>query len=161
LSQAVAEDYWEHDAYRSSAPAELWQALRAEVETAGLGDNDVWDLVAYVWARATPPEARAEGEAVYAVHCAACHGENGAGDGVMARVLKTHLEMAEMAFGSHTVAPADFTDTATMLGASPALLQGKLIRGGMGTGMPAWGPILTEAQTWAVVGYLYGFVFDE
>jgi hypothetical protein len=40
-----------------------------------------------------------------------------------------------------------------MLGASPALLQGKIIRGGMGTGMPYWGPIFTEAQTWALVDY--------
>jgi len=26
-----------------------------------------------------------------------------------------------------------------MLGASPALLHGKIVRGGMGTGMPYWG----------------------
>ena len=29
--------------------------------------------------------------------------------------------------------PVDFTDAKRMLGASPALLQGKILRGGMGT----------------------------
>jgi len=39
-------------------------------------------------------------------------------------------------------------------------MQGKIIRGGMGTGMPYWGPIFTEAQTWALVDYLWSFTFD-
>jgi mono/diheme cytochrome c family protein len=30
----------------------------------------------------------------------------------------------------------------------------------MGTGMPAWGPIFTDDQTWALVDYVYSFVFD-
>jgi mono/diheme cytochrome c family protein len=47
-----------------------------------------------------------------------------------------------------------------MLSASPAHLQGKIIRGGMGTGMPYWGPILTEDQTWALVAYLLTFQFE-
>jgi len=56
--------------------------------------------------------------------------------------------------------PAAFTDARRMLGASPALLQGKILRGGMGTGMPSWGPIFTDAQTWALVDYLWTFQFD-
>jgi mono/diheme cytochrome c family protein len=63
-------------------------------------------------------------------------------------------------FGGHTLAPANFTNAAQLLGASPALLQGKILRGGMGTGMPAWGPIFTDDQTWALVDYVYSFVFD-
>ncbi len=57
------------------------------------------------------------------------------------------------------MAPTDFTGPALLLGASPALLQGKIIRGGMGTGMPAWGPILADDQTWALAYALYAFVF--
>jgi hypothetical protein len=41
--------------------------------------------------------------------------------------------------------PADFTDPARMLGASPALLEGKILRGGMGTGMPNVGVDLYRA----------------
>jgi mono/diheme cytochrome c family protein len=56
--------------------------------------------------------------------------------------------------------PASFTDTKRMLGASPALLEGKILRGGMGTGMPLWGSIFTEAQIHDLIAYLYSFQFD-
>ncbi|HTP11550.1 MAG TPA: 4Fe-4S binding protein [Anaerolineae bacterium] len=45
--------------------------------------------------------------------------------------------------GHETVAPIDFTDSKNMLGACNTLLEGKLIHGGMGTGMPHWGPIFS------------------
>jgi len=56
--------------------------------------------------------------------------------------------------------PANFADPARLLSASPALLQGKILRGGMGTGMPSWGSIFTEEQVWDLVAYLYSFQFD-
>jgi mono/diheme cytochrome c family protein len=56
--------------------------------------------------------------------------------------------------------PVDFTDTKRMLGASPALLEGKILRGGMGTGMPMWGSIFTEEQIWDLITYLYSFQFE-
>ena len=62
---------------------------------------------------------------------------------------------AEMAMQT----PVDFTDSKRMLGASPALLQGKILRGGMGTGMPMWGSIFTEEQIWDLIAYLYSFQF--
>jgi mono/diheme cytochrome c family protein len=46
-----------------------------------------------------------------------------------------------------------------MLGANSAILQGKLLRGGMGTGMPNWGTIFTEEEIWALVDYLWTFQF--
>jgi len=56
--------------------------------------------------------------------------------------------------------PVDFTDPKQMLGASPALLQGKILRGGMGTGMPMWGSIFTKEQIWDLISYLYSFQFE-
>jgi mono/diheme cytochrome c family protein len=56
--------------------------------------------------------------------------------------------------------PVDFTNSTRMLSASPALLQGKILRGGMGTGMPMWGSILTEEQIWDLIAYLYSFQFE-
>jgi mono/diheme cytochrome c family protein len=56
--------------------------------------------------------------------------------------------------------PVDFTDPRRMLGASPALLQGKILRGGMGTGMPMWGSIFTEEQIWDLIAYIYSFQFE-
>jgi mono/diheme cytochrome c family protein len=48
-----------------------------------------------------------------------------------------------------------------LLGASPAILEGKIIRGGMGTGMPYWGPIFTSNQIDALVSYLYTFALQS
>lgn len=56
--------------------------------------------------------------------------------------------------------PVDFTDAKRMLGASPVLLQGKILRGGMGTGMPMWGSIFTDEQIWDLIAYLYSFQFE-
>ena len=58
-------------------------------------------------------------------------------------------------------APPDFTDPRLLLGASPALLEGKMLRGGMGTGMPYWGPIFTADQMDAVIAYLYSFAMKN
>lgn len=58
-------------------------------------------------------------------------------------------------------APPDFTDPRGLLGASPALLEGKMLRGGMGTGMPYWGPIYTPEQTDALIACLYTFTIDH
>jgi hypothetical protein len=65
-----------------------------------------------------------------------------------------------MGEGEMTHAPTDFTQAEHMLAASPAHLQGKILRGGMGTGMPYWGPIFTDPQTWDLVAYLWTFQFD-
>jgi cytochrome c oxidase subunit 2 len=140
-------------------PADTWLALRRHPSTAALSDTQVWDLVAYFWRSTTTDEALQEGETLFSQNCAACHGENGNGDG---SVVDSLPPAASMASGETSPpVPADFTHPSTMLGASSALLQGKILRGGMGTGMPYWGPILTEAQTWAVVDYLWTFQFGE
>ena len=70
------------------------------------------------------------------------------------------LERDSLSFGHATEAPADFSDPEQMLGASPALLQGKVLRGGMGTGMPYFGPVFTDEQSWAVTDYLWTFQFE-
>lgn len=141
------------------SPAEVWVALRRDPSTEGLSDPDVWDLVARLWWSTTTPEALSDGRELYARNCAACHGVNGAGDGVMSSRADPSPAPGRDTTG-HAATPADFTDRSTMLGASSALLQGKVLRGGMGTGMPYWGPILTEAQMWALTDYLWTFQFE-
>jgi mono/diheme cytochrome c family protein len=118
-----------------------------------------------IWQRNTSPQTLEEGRQLYAQNCAACHGEGGAGDGVMADQMPNLQSPNHDNTGSQTHPqpnrPADFTEARSMLGASPALLQGKILRGGMGTGMPYWGPIFTEEQTWALVDYLWTFQFKN
>jgi mono/diheme cytochrome c family protein/plastocyanin len=152
----LPKEYLGLDYYRRHSPAETWHSLRSSPATEGLSDMQVWDLVALVWRRNSTPAAIETGRNLFRANCSACHGERGGGDGVMASALAAD-SLAE--FGRSTTTPADFTDPERMLGASPALLQGKIIRGGMGTGMPYWGPVLTDEQTWAVVDYLWTFQF--
>jgi cytochrome c oxidase subunit 2 len=160
------------DYYRSHSPAQVWQELRLLPKTEGLSDDQVWNLVAWIWRSHTTENVLSEGRRLYAENCAACHGETGAGDGVFAHTASqpdpsvgAHA-METQATGTATMgehglkAPADFTDAAQALGASPAVWQGKIVRGGMGTGMPYWGPIFTEAQFWALVDYLWTFQFE-
>jgi hypothetical protein len=157
LRASLPGQYLLADRYLSTSPAELWQAVRNEPAVAALDDSQVWDLVAYIWQRNTTPASLARGEALYSANCAACHGESGAGDGPMA-VAAAPAAASEAGHGPQS--PASFADPAQMLSASPALLQGKIIRGGMGTGMPYWGPIFTEEESWALVDYLWTFQFD-
>jgi mono/diheme cytochrome c family protein/plastocyanin len=146
------------------SPARVWRALRVEPALRGLDNEALWDVVAALWRRSTTDTALTTGRALYARNCAACHGVTGAGDGVMIPGLRASLGVAadSASTARHYPVigrPADFTHP-DLLGASPALLHGKILRGGMGTGMPAWGPVLTDAEVWALVDFLYAFPFD-
>lgn len=151
------------DYYRSHAPAKVWQELRANPFLKDRSDAQLWDMVAAIWQQNTDSQSLAEGQKLYAANCAACHGQQGAGDGVFAQKPppdKTANQGMPAGRDHQLKAPADFTDSASMLGASPALLQGKILRGGMGTGMPMWGTIFTQKQTWDLVAYLFSFQFE-
>jgi mono/diheme cytochrome c family protein len=125
----------------SDTPADVYRALRAANPDAP--DADLWDLTAYAWRQAVSDNSLALGDTLYNRDCAACHGLDGRGDGIMAR------DLAE--------APADWTEPVFMFGVSDALLHGKIVRGGMGTGMPGWGDIYTDDEAWALVAFLRTF----
>jgi len=146
--------------HRSNSPYQLFEKLNST----DLSDSGKWDVVSYIWESNTTTESLANGQQLYAQNCAACHGENGAGNGVFADDLELAGEssMQTMAGADNMTmqTPVDFTNPTRMLGASPALLQGKILRGGMGTGMPMWGSIFTEEQIWDLIAYLYSFQFN-
>jgi len=148
------------DYYRSHSPYEVFEDL----QTTSLTDGQRWDVVAYLWRSNTTKESLENGKQLYAQNCAACHGENGAGDGVFADDLaqagEASMQSMSGAMDMMMQTPVDFSDPKRMLGASPALLQGKILRGGMGTGMPMWGSIFTEEQIWDLIAYLYSFQFE-
>jgi hypothetical protein len=147
---------------RTKSPTQVWHQLRSSSITQKLSDEQVWDLVALMWRSSTTSERLTEGQQLYAQNCAACHGETGKGDGVIAPSLKKTPTMPGMTMsGIETVAPIDFTDAKNLLGASDAILEGKIIRGGMGTGMPYWGPIFTAKQIQSLADYLWTFQFDQ
>ncbi len=148
------------DYYQTHSP---YQAF-AQLNNTSLSESQRWDVVAYIWKSNTSPDALANGQKLFAQNCAACHGESGAGNGVFAEKLAAAGETSKqnMAGDANMVrqTPANFTDPTRMLGASPALLQGKILRGGMGTGMPSWGAIFTQEQIWDLIAYLYSFQFE-
>ena len=148
------EDYLTHSPYD----------VFAELKNISLTEEQRWNVVAYLWQSNTTSESLANGQQLYAQNCAACHGENGAGDGVFADDLaiagESSMQTMEGAMDMMMQTPVDFTDPRRMLGASPALLQGKILRGGMGTGMPMWGSIFTEEQIWDLIAYIYSFQFE-
>jgi len=145
--------YQSQEFYRSHSPEETWLDLRENHDFVSYSDQQLWDAVAFIWGSNATPDALSEASQLYAQNCSACHGESGGGDGVFSG------EQAQVQ--NEAVKPTDFTDPELMLSVSPAHLQGKLIRGGMGTGMPMWGSIFTEDQTWLLVNYLYTFQFEE
>ncbi len=148
------------DAYRAHSPYQVFE----ELSNSTLTESQRWDVVAFLWRSNTTTEALVNGRQLYAQNCAACHGENGAGDGVFADDLAAAGESTTQGMeGSDEMTmqtPVDFTDPSRMLGASPALLQGKILRGGMGTGMPMWGSIFTDGQIWDLIAYIYSFQFE-
>lgn len=161
LDAQIPAEYLSLEYERAHSPAQLWQTLRDDPTLKGLSDQDLWDLIANILAAHITPQMLAEGKQLYSQNCAACHGETGGGNGVMAEALAAEVSPgAAMGSGQNAGKPANFTDLSSMLGASPAVLQGKIIRGGMGTGMPYWGPIFTEEQTWALVAIIRSFQFD-
>lgn len=148
------------DYYRARSPYQAFEDLR---KYPSLSEAQRWDVVAHIWQANTTSESITAGRQLYARNCAACHGEGGAGDGVFADDLAEAggNSTQEMTGADEMMrqTPVDFTDPWHMLGASPALLQGKILRGGMGTSMPMWGSIFTEEQVWDLVAYLYTFQF--
>jgi mono/diheme cytochrome c family protein/plastocyanin len=148
------------DYFRTHSPYQVYSDLPDSMT-----EQQRWDIVASLWQSNTTSESLANGRKLFAQNCAACHGENGGGDGVFADDLAeagaASMENMSGSMEMSRQAPVDFTDPKRMLGASPALLEGKILRGGMGTGMPMWGSIFTEGQIWDLVSYIYSFQFDD
>ncbi len=152
LPAALADPDWR----RRHSPAEAWAYLVEE----GLGENEAWDAVAYLWLADTNV-TRAEATAsLYAKNCAACHGETGDGKGPGADALAAQ-GMGQDGTLATTGGSTAFADPHTMLGGTSEVYYAKLRRGGMGTGMPGFGPVFTSEETWALVAYLWTFVFEQ
>ena len=136
--------------------------MRNNPTMASFSDQQLWDAVAFIWQSNTTLSALSEARSLYAANCAACHGESGGGDGVFSgEQAQVQNEAHGTPSGHEVVRSSDFTDPHHMLSTSPAALQGKILRGGMGTGMPMWGVIFTDEQTWSLVSYLYTFQFKR
>ena len=147
---------------RAESPSEGFAKLRAEAPLQSYSDTQLWDAIAFAWKRAAGEDAIAHGQTLFARDCAACHGESGKGNGPAGRDLPglTAMQSDNHLMQEVKRGPADFTDASQMLGASDVLLQGKILRGGMGTGMPEWRTLYSDQDMWDVISFIRSFVFD-
>ena len=87
------------------------------------------------------PQARARGRALFAVHCAICHGEHADGQGPRR--------------GSLSPQPANFRDPSWRSRTPPARTFASIRDGRPGTPMAAWKPVFSEPEIWDLVAYLH------
>lgn len=128
-----------------------------------LTDAERWHVIFYEWAFATTPQEVARGRDIYmnrridvdgrALTCASCHGPNGDGGGPEGRVL------ADQLWGwARGVGPGIFTDINLMAQRKPTELF-QTVFDGRGA-MPAYREKLSDEDIWAVVNYIWTFVYD-
>ncbi|HEX7587011.1 MAG TPA: c-type cytochrome, partial [Anaerolineae bacterium] len=147
---------------RTQSPSEIFDKLKSDPALKPYSDAQLWDALASGWKRAAGDDAIARGQALFSRDCAACHGEAGKGNGPAGRDLPglTAMQTDTDAMPDVKQGPADFTDASKMLGASDVLLQGKILRGGMGTSMPEWRTLYSDQDMWDVITFIRSFVFD-
>ena len=160
LSKAALRNYLDPVYLNISSPVEVWTSIRGESFSDDLTDQDIWNMVAAIWMSNATPESLRAGERLYGQYCDACHGNQGDGAGVFAgKYSPGEIGSSELLMEIRT--PADFTKSEQMLATSSTVLEGKILRGGMGTGMPNFGPILSKPDLWALIDYIWLFQFSD
>jgi plastocyanin/mono/diheme cytochrome c family protein len=155
VAPELKNDTWR----RAHSPAEAFALLRQSEPP--ISSRDAWDVVAFLWLKELTKERRDWAATQYARNCVACHGETGNGRGPGADVLRAQgLGKHARDHGEGPVVAA-YDDPRTMLGGASNIYYAKVRRGGMGTGMPSFGPIFTEEETWRLVDYLWSFQFEN
>jgi mono/diheme cytochrome c family protein/plastocyanin len=142
---------------RQHSPAQAYQLLRQTLPS--LTEAQSWNIVAELWTASLSETDRAWAQTQYAKNCAACHGQTGRGDGPAATAINAQLHTGPMTDMPHQVAA--FVPSPRTMGATSEIYYAKLRRGGMGTSMPAFGPIFDEAETWKLVDYLWWLTFNQ
>jgi mono/diheme cytochrome c family protein len=156
LGQAIPAGLQSAGWRRGHSPVEAWTALIK----AGLTEAEAWDAVAYLWLAETDPARLQAAASLYNKNSAASHRELGDGRGPGADALAAQ-NLGQHDSGMHNAGkPAAFAGPRSMLGGTSEIYYAKLRRGGMGTGMPNFGTILTPEETWLLVDYLWTFVFQ-
>lgn len=128
-----------------------------------LTDEERWHVIFFEWAFTTTPAEVARGKQIYetravdvggqALTCASCHGVNGDGRGPAS--LEFSNKLWNWARGQ---GPGIFTNVNLMAQRKPTELFETVVDGH--GDMPAYRGKLTEDEIWAVVNYIWTFVYD-
>ncbi len=103
-----------------------------------LSEQERWDVAYFTYFWHLDSDTLSTGEAVYAEHCADCHGIGGRGDGPQSAELGGVPSLLN--YASQVTLSDDNIYTLVELGSLAA-------------GMPAYADLLTEEEMWAVVAY--------
>jgi len=107
---------------------------------AALTSEDRWAVTAYIATFRATPEAVRDGEGLYAVHCAGCHGPAGEGDGPLAATL--------------SVRPPALADLAVQGRFSDADLAHVVLQGRAGTPMPGFARLVEPQAADDIVAFM-------
>ncbi len=129
---------------------------------AHLTDAQRWNVIFYEWTFATSPEEVALGKQIYETKafdfagvpltCAACHGPRGDGRGPKG------IELSQKIWGwARHQGPGIFTDINLMAQRKPTELYQSIVDGS--AEMPSYRGKLSDAEIWAVVNYIWTFVY--
>jgi mono/diheme cytochrome c family protein len=151
-----------HTAMPSFGPRPSYGAVGFGVK---LTDADIWNVVFHEWAYTTSPEEVARGKQLYETRvvevngqpltCAACHGTAGDGRGPVG------LELSKKLWGwARGQGPGIFTDINLMAQRKPAELF-QVIVDGRAEDMPGYRGRLTDDEVWALVNYIWTFIYDS
>jgi len=160
ISRQKLEPYLDMPYLRTHSPSEVWLSLSDEDFSDDLSDQEIWNLVAVLWRSRISLETIQKGEVLYNQNCAACHGIDGNGTGIFAQKYSPGESTSSELLGD-IANPADFSLSERMLATNSAILEGKIVRGGMGTGMPNFGPIFSQEEIWSMLDYIWTFQFSD
>jgi mono/diheme cytochrome c family protein len=122
-----------------------------------LHGQEIWNVLFWEWSRATKKETLAQGKRIYEAQCASCHGA--AGDGKGPESAKFHEQVWTW---TRQMGPGVFVDRDWMAYRKPVDLYQTTVQGVERRGlklMSAYGEKLTPDEIWAVVDYIWTFVY--
>ncbi len=146
------KDFNDQTFMRKEDPAEFFEKVKDGDKPMpafkdDLTEQEMWDVVFYVWTFQNKDDLLAQGQAVYDEKCAKCHGTSGDGKGPDASDLEEE--------------PSDFTDMKHMLSNTSNKLFESITDGEKDEGMPAFKKKLSKGERWNVVEYIWTFVYQD
>jgi mono/diheme cytochrome c family protein len=105
---------------------------------ASLTVDQRWDVIAYAWSLAVPPQQVERGKQVYTEQCAQCHGDTGKGDGKDAQGKLP-----------------DLSDFASMANVAPGIWDQAMASGHV----PSFAGTVSEADRRAAIDYVRTFAY--